>query len=43
MLTLEASTRTLVVAAFNRLLVKLRREQLPIHSEIVQATLIYPP
>ena len=34
---------TLVGEAFNRLLVKLRREQLPIHSEIVEATLIYPP
>ena len=34
---------TLVGEAFNRLLVKLRREQLPIHSEIVQSTLIYPP
>jgi len=32
-----------IVAAFNRLLVKLRREQLPIHSEIAQAVLIYPP
>ena len=33
---------TLVEEAFNRLLVKLKREQLPIHSEIAEATLIYP-
>lgn len=32
-----------VVDALNRLVVKLRREQLPIHSEIAETILIYPP